>query len=148
MEARISADFQGIQLDVIGGVSAPGATTMFFQVDKWAAMANWVTADTWCVSDVYDWTITDATSPTEFTIEYVRSEVFPDCADQDYNQQFALHITGGREEDGRMIYDGTYEFPGGTEFQAVRTVCSLTWDDPDRCGVDTPGLEVPAPPAL
>jgi hypothetical protein len=120
---------------------------MFFQVGNWAAMGNWLTADRWCVSDVYDWTITDATSPTDFTVAYVRSKVFPECADQDFNQQFALHVTGVREEGGRTVYAGTYEFSGGTEFPAVRTVCSLTWDDPDRCGIDTLGLVVPAPPA-
>jgi hypothetical protein len=120
---------------------------MFFQVGDWAAMGNWLTADRWCVSDVYDWTITDATSPTDFTVAYVRSKVFPECADQDFNQQFALHVTGVREEGGRTVYDGTYEFPGGTEFRTIRTVCSRTWNDADRCGIDTLGLVVPAPPA-
>jgi hypothetical protein len=121
---------------------------MFFQVGDWAAMGLWRTADAWCVSDVYDWTVTDATSPTDFTVNYVRSAVFPECPDAgDFDKQFAFHVTGVREEGGRTIYDGTYTHPGDIQFPSVRTVCSATWDDPDRCGVDTPGLVVPVPPA-
>jgi hypothetical protein len=97
---------------------------------------------------VYDWTVTDATSSTDFTVNYVRSAVFPDCPDLgDFDKEFTFHVTGVREEGGRTIYDGTYAHPGGIEFPSVRTVCSTTWDDPDRCGVDTLGLEVPTPPA-
>ncbi len=148
LKEQIAASFQGVQLDVIGGAPAPGATTMFFQVGEWAAMGLWRTADSWCVSDAYDWTVTGATSPTDFTVDYVQSAVFPECPDAgDFDKEFTFHVTGVREESGRTLYDGTYTHPGGIEFPAVRTVCSATWDDPDRCGIETPGLEVPAPPA-
>jgi hypothetical protein len=147
LEEQIAADFQGVQLDVVGDSPAPGGTSMFFQDGRWAAAAAWKSQNKWCLAGLYDWTVTDAKSPTDFTIRYERTKAFPECVDIPADQQFALHVTGTNEQDGRTVYDAMYTYPGAKGFAATRTVCSTTWDDPDRCGLDTPGLEVPAPPA-
>jgi hypothetical protein len=147
LEERIAADFQGVQLDVVGDGPAPGGTSMFFQDGSWAAAAAWKSQDEWCLAGLFDWTVTDAKSPTDFTIQYERTKAFPECVDIPADQQFALHVTGTNEQGGRTVYDAKYAYPDAKGFAATRTVCSTTWDDPDRCGLDTPGLEVPAPPA-
>jgi hypothetical protein len=140
---QITADFQGVQLDVIGDTAQPGSTTMFFQEGTQAAVGTWKSADEWCHAEDFDWSVTDATSPDDFTVRYVRTDAHPECLAPAGDERFTLHITGRSDVDGRTVYDGTYRYPNGATFPTTRTVCGATVDDPDRCGVDTPGLGVP-----
>lgn len=147
LEDQITADFQGVQLDMIEGTPEPGLTTIFFQEGSWAAMATWKSEDEWCLAGVFDWTVTDATSPTEFTVQYDRTEAFPECLAAPTDERFALEVAGMHQTAGRPVYDATFVYPGDVERSTVRTVCGTTWDHEDRCGVDTFDLEVPTPPA-
>lgn len=147
LEEMVTAAFEGVQLDIIDHTAEPGFTTMFFQDGSWAAMGTWLTEDQWCLAGVYDWTVTDATSPTDFTVSYERAEAFPDCVESAGDQSFDFHVTGVHTSGGRTVFEGDYVYPNGGGFAATRTVCGTTWDHPDRCGVATPGLDVPTPPA-
>lgn len=144
---QITADFQGVQLDLVDGVADPGFTSMVFQEGSWAAMGTWKTEDEWCLAGVYDWAVTEATSSTEFTVTYARTQAFPECADAPADAVFSYVVTGAHRTGGRTVYEGSYVYPSGGGFDATRTVCGTTWDHPDRCGVATPGFAVPAPPA-
>lgn len=143
-----TAAFQGVQLDIIDHTPEPGFTTMFFQDGSWAAMGTWLTEDAWCLAGLYDWTVTEATSPTDFTVSYERTEAFPDCIESAGDESFEFHVRGVHTSGGRTVFEGDYVYPTGGGFPATRTVCGTTWDHPDRCGVATPGLDVPTPPAV
>lgn len=146
LEEQVTAAFEGVQLDIIDHTAEPGFTTMFFQDGSWAAMGTWLTADHWCLAGLYDWSVTDATSPTDFTVSYERTEAFPDCVESAGDQSFAFHVTGVHGSAGRTVFEGDYVYPDGGGFPATRTVCGTTWDHPDRCGVATPGLDLATPP--
>ena len=147
LEEQITADFQGVQLDAIGGTPEPVSTTMWFQDGTSAVEGLWRSDGDWCLLNLYEWSVIDATSPTEFTVQYDRAQAFPECAATISDDQLVLRVDGTRQESGRTVYDATYLYPDDLEIKTKRTVCSATWADPDRCGIATPGLDVPNPPA-
>ena len=156
LQEQATAAFQGVQLDLIDHTAEPGFTTMFFQDGSWAAMGTWLSKDVWCLAGMYRWTVTEATSPTDFTVSYERTTAFPDCVDSAGvdsagvdsagDESFDYHVTGVHRTAGRTVFEGDYVYPNGGGFSATRTVCGTTWDHPDRCGVATPGLVVPSAP--
>ena len=144
LKEQARRNWEGIQLDVIGPKPAPGATTLFFQHGDQAVEAVWKTSTSWCLLNLYTWTVTSATSPTRFTVEYNRTRAYPACISTPGDTRLTVDVAGSHKENGRTVYDIAYVSPAN--FAATRTVCSAAWNGSDRCGYKTPGFTMPPLP--
>ena len=77
LKEQVRRSWEGIQLDVIGAKPAPVGTTLFFQHGNWAAEVLWKSPNKWCLLNTYTWHVTDAQSPTQFTVRYDRTHAIP-----------------------------------------------------------------------
>jgi hypothetical protein len=144
LKEQARRSWEGIQLDVIGPKTVPLATTMFFQHGNWAAVAMWKTQNSWCLLNTYTWTVTSATSPTDFTVEYDQIHDYPACASLPADSKMTINVTGSRQQNNRTVYDIKYVSPAYG--RATRTVCSAASTSTERCGYTTTGFTLPAPP--
>jgi hypothetical protein len=146
LKEQVRRSWEGIQLDVIGSKPTPGFTTLFFQHNNWAAEISWNPPNTWCLLNTYTWHVTDAQSPTRFTVRYDRIHQYAACAPTPNDDTLIVKSVGTKQVVGRTVYNIKYTI-AALKFPATRTVCSPVWNSTDRCGYKTPGVTLPTPPA-
>ena len=144
LQEQARRSWEGVQLDTVGPKAAPGFTTLFFQHGNWAAEALWKTQNSWCLLNVYTWTVTSATSPTDFNVEYKRTHAYPACASLPADSKLTVNVTGTHRQNGRTVYDIKYVSPAYGA--ATRTVCNAVWNSTERCGYTATGFKLPTAP--
>ena len=70
---------QGAQLDVVGTVPAPLATTMLLHSGTRAVELDWESQDRWCLAKTFKLSITDAKSETNFGLRHDLVDTSGDC---------------------------------------------------------------------
>jgi hypothetical protein len=139
MVASITAELEGVQLDVWGGGEpAPGGTTsMFVHHGDRAAEVYWTT-DGWCLARVYTWSLRHVLSDRAFDIHYEMDDQFTDCV-MDGSDALDLRVFDVQHSaNGATTYQGAY-----AETWTVRTKCSTTWNAAAPCGFNEAAAVVP-----
>ena len=140
--SQIESDFAGLHLGLLE--EFPGLRAVFYHDP-----AGWATEDlstdegaTWCHHAWYEWAVTEATAPDQFTVTY--TPTVEDCAPG--NQPLVLHVTGREVRNGQTVFTGEYEAPAGSTVERTveRTVCTEAIEDwPSVCAIELP-LDAPA----